>query len=448
MKKNFKYLLMAVIVAAGFTSCDNETVGDNPGGERGKETTAKLRLIEAPGTYGTDQEQTASSAESTIASSVDIYIFDDSGVCEYAYEAHPVNPATGLADEIKVTEGQKYFYVFSNKPSSVQKPEVNVTSREAFEKSVITATIASNNTSITQDNSFLIGTLWRKVTTVTGEENQNISIEIGRAGAKIALTSVDTKIVGELLKGNFVLNTAIYRVCAVPTEFYLVGQYSGTIAPPADGAVVTSAVHDENATASGSLTDDNWNPKFKNYTFESSTNIGGNNQKSYYAIENTSKKFDNYLRYGNTTFLQLQIKYQPKQGNGGEVHDKDGNPNASLTQGETFYAAKVNGQTVIFNESPNGNLAGLDTQSIRRYENGINYYRIVVKDNSERAGGNEQSMKVLRNHYYEVAVNSFSKLGDEDEEVKPWWPIIGEETEVDVTVKVINWSKITQIEDL
>lgn len=444
MKEKFKYLLMAVLVTVGFTSCNNDNDVEDNGGQlvKGKETYAQLRIVQdSPATYGTTAEEAPITAvETDLATTLAVYIFDENGILEYVNSS--LNVTSQITDAFKITSGFKYFYVFSNNPA-ITDP-VAGTHRTAFEQQVKDVTFASNNTSITQNNQFFIGTLWGKLTEVKGDKpagtTETISLQIGRVGAKVALTEVKNDARGNL-KGDFDNNAAEYRLRATPKKYYLVGQYSVAM-PPADGAVVVSAVHNEGPSdpAPGAGPKDP-NPVFVDYTWANATNIGGANQKYYYAIENTTAKHatTNEIYFGNTSYLQLKVKYTPDPA---ELRDAvTGDYNATPAGDGTFYTATVNGDLFMFNENPQ--IAGATNPL--KYDKGINYYNIPIKDQSE--SGIVQQCKVLRNHYYNMVVNSISRLGENTDYVDPWTPI-KEEKDVNISVSILQWSKISQIEDL
>lgn len=449
MKKQFMFLFAAAaLLAAGATSCSKDNASDDGGGNvipPGKESVAQLTVVDGrPATYaaGGATEPTVSN-EANLAATLDIYIFNENGMFEKKVEGLSYDNSTKKTGQFTVTSGQKYFYLMSNKPGAVVPPAGSTTTRAAFEKQVLDATFAGNNTSISPSGAgelFFIGTLWGAQTPVVGtgttDSPEEVQLEIGRVAAKVNLKSVVSAGSGNL-SGAFDDAGMIYRLRSIPSKYYMVGKYAGT--PPPFGTNVTSAVHDEDPVDGGGV---NQNPIFTDYSWTGANGKG----ISYYAIENTSKRYQGSLRFGNTTFVQMKIKYTP---DASELYDaQTGQPNASANPQGDFYVVSwkpvgaLDFGTFMFNGNPNQSALGGDFGTpVKHYEGGMNYYNFVIKDESET--GVEKQCMVLRNHYYELDVTSISNLGEDTDIVDPLKPV-EEDKDIVVTVKVLEWSKISQ----
>ncbi|MCD8261383.1 MAG: Mfa1 fimbrilin C-terminal domain-containing protein [Bacteroides sp.] len=74
------------------------------------------------------------------------------------------------------------------------------------------------------------------------------------------------------------------------------------------------------------------------------------------------------------------------------------------------------------------------------------YYKFPVRD--PRETGTERQCCVIRNHYYEINVNNIFNLGEPTDEVDLELPIDETDTDVQIEVKVLEWFKVVQGEDL
>ncbi|GEM_PF-2480520 len=486
MKQTFKFFMMAAIMAVGFIGCSNEDIGGDPGKGpvNGAEGNAVINVYDSTGkTYAAGTATDTPSGTEQLNASIDkinIYVYKDDGEMEKALPNHKLNTGSPRkTDNFKLVTGDKHPYIFiSQIPLNVPASGIS-----AFEKQELTPSWTNNKPSIAKDNAFALGTLWGgQKSTVTGSGTsatpETFTMKIGRAAAKVTLKVNNTS--GKLtasgaLKGEFNISNgqanthATWRLGAVPTTYYLVGQYTNTTtpgfagAPPAIGAKVISAAHNQPPVQSDNTTP---NPYYKsNEAFD--LVVVGNNGSTLYTLENTSEYGttdgtpgpESKQYYGNTTYLQLKIKYTPKSyangqsGDDGEILNTDGSRFTGVLSGGTFYTAKnVAGQLGIYADNPTGKTDPNDPNSgqysdVKTYTDGFVYYKFPVKDNSEEGDQNTMLHSVIRNHSYNVTVRSISRLGETDPKVNPKEPI-EEVKDVAIEVEVSQWSKIDQIEDL
>lgn len=429
--KTTKYFIMTVILLFSFTGCKNDDEEPQlpiPEGD----VSVQLKLLDAvmTTTYaaGTDIEPPIG-GESDLASNLEVFVFDSLENFEYYKQ---VGNNSGVTDPFKISAGPKYFYVFSNFPGNLPVPGPN-TKRENFEKNIRTTILSNNNTDISQNSNFFIGTLWQDTIRVKGigttASPEPITVPVGRIVAKVMLTGAPSKAGGSNLKGDF--DSVYYRVKSIPSDFYIVGQYTGGLdeQPPKKlGIPVISAVH----------TEDNFSTKFTDYVFPDSTTTPTNvgiNGIPYYIIENTTQPDANgKLYFANTTYIQVKLKYKPDITT--EVYNgSTGQPEARLDDSGDFYVGTYNGSRLIFNEDPTPTGA----TDIVYYQKGLNYYNIPIKDISEDTL--TLQARVLRNHYYDIAIKSISRLGENTPDVPPTTPII-EDRDIELNITVLPWSKI------
>lgn len=433
--KTTKYFITIVILLYSFTGCKNDDDGPYPPEtEYEGDITVQLRLQDAtPSMYAAGGAiENPITGESELAANLDVFVFDTLGNYEYNTSIGLVSGPNNVTQSFLVTTGAKFFYVFSHFPGNLPVAGAGM-HRSVFEQNIREAILNNNQTSISQSNQFFIGTLWADTVRVKGTGTkanpEEIKLDVGRIAAKIKLNKVPSQGSGVLL-GAF--DSAYYRVRSIPKEFFIVGQHDGGLAqiPPGHkGVQVKSAVHEEEPDEA----------VFFDYVFPDSTtnapNAGGTQPMHYYTIENTTEPDqDGKLYYGNTTYLQLKVKYKPIPA---ETYDgSTGNQNATILESGDFYTGILNGSRSIFNSDP----AGLNATDIIYYAKGLNYYNIPVKDMNE----DELSLQaaVIRNHYYEIDIKSISRLGENSPYVPPKKPI-EDDKDIILDITVLPWSKIT-----
>ncbi len=438
---------------------------DTPDGEK---TVAQLRLentYEQMETRAADTDtEGPTDAERKIVKPLNILVFKDNGSFEREYldmDTIPVNPWPGTTqtDTFTITSGRKFFYIFSGVHTDLQSfipNETNNKNRLNYEKTELTnlfGTAAGQpDIPILASPNFLNATLWWDTITVaaggTKDNPREIEREIGRVAAKVKLQDVN-KGSASLMKGDF-LNPH-FRLGAVPTKCYLVGQYEGTIKPPKAGhGQVISAVHNEGWEDPANAGQQN--PLFRNYAVASYKDVSSADN-FFYAVENTTAPDvaagTNDLYYGNTTHVRLRTKYVPEAS---EITSTINFPaqSAGLSLSGDFWTIYVNGVRYLVDANPDPAVtqgskvpapdAGTE---VNYYVTGLNYHKFVIRDRRETLP--EKQCCVLRNHYYEIEVTDISDLGDPDDTVKPWIPV-EQETDLIIRIKVIDWSKITQKE--
>lgn len=452
MNKKISTLILGAFALVGLYGCSNHSDEPNvpPIDATGENTIVELRVADertmtrAAGT----EEENATTDEKAITGTVSILVYNNNGDRE---TTHTATIADGGTTKFTIKSGQKYFYVVANQDLVTVSPGVIALNRRLdFERQVLNVTFGGTNSDIPSitDPKFIIGTLWgQSVYVPQGGTDANpikVTLNVGRASAKIKLKSVEKGANSNML-GEF--ENPFYRLGSIPKTYFHVGQYQGSIVPPSTGhGLVTSAVHTESwgSNVGGNPVQ---NTAFTNYavwknvTAAPTTNF-------FYGVENTTaldQQKDQY--YGNTTYVQLRTKYTPAAS---EMFDADDLSQNFVPAGGwdgTFYVVvMLNGDRYIcpnFDPATHSTMVGLDYAL--KYTEGLNYHKFPIRDQKETDP--EQIHTVLRNHYYDVAVTSIKNLGDWDEKVDPSEPITGD-TEVLAEIKVLEWSKITQNEDL
>lgn len=417
---------------------------------QGEDTIVELKLVmhnpisRAAG----DVTEPADDDEKAISGDISILVYNSGGNLELVHTM--VDPTVnGFEDIIKVKSGLKYFYVMANQDIVATPPGPQaLTGRKAFEIQKLSAEISAAPDEILSITTpyFVMGTLWGSPMSVksggTVTDPVPITLEIGRASAKVKLYEVSKGTSN--MKGRF--EEPNYRLGSVPNIYYHVGQYddSGTDPkmPPETGhGKVTSAVHDEGWGTTGNPNVQN--DKFGNYTeFISVSDLTVKPLTNcFYAVENTTASdADGLQYYGNTTYVQLRTTYIPHED---EVVDMVTLEKTAMPEGQkTFYVVTIGNIDYIvpeikYREDYDG--------TPKVYENGWNYHKFPIRDTSE--DDPERVHAVLRNHYYEVKVTAIRNLGEPTDYVDPSEPIT-EDTIIKVEIDILDWSKISQSEEL
>lgn len=457
MKNIFKQAALALIIAMGLASCSKDDVNNNV--EASEEGVANVQLTLNTGVApasraaGTATE-TAAASEVVLATDIFVAVFNEEGELESAQE---LSFATGQTTEkFTVKTGEKYFYVISD-PADVLGLTVagTPTDIDDFEMQVITAAAANAKgaaleTANATSSNFVNATLWRKASTVQSSTT-SLEMDLGRMVGKIHVNAIDPSATGfTTMKGTF--TQPQYRVGGIALDNYLIGRYEGLIAPPAAGHGKVFSASYEYAQNNG--TTGTQNPKFVTQTAFTDGTAG-----TFYVNENTTQTSTG-LYYGNTTHIQLLIKYTP---HADEVVDPlTMTKHTTWTMTDGYWAGYVGGKLYIFGSDPRG-LSVLDEDASNNelykgyYKNGINAYRFAIRDRGESTI--EKQCRVLRNHYYDVTVASIKHLGEtitdggtgtdptDPTPVDPEEPI-EEEVDLELVIKVLNWSKVAQSEDL
>lgn len=482
MKKNMRNL--AVLFAAltfGLTSCSKEDPGvDNPGSDG--TSTVQLKVYTQANlsrAAGTDTQGTSGS-EATLATKLFVVVYDDQEVLEtYEYLNHtagttdPLYAGISTTDKFKVKTGGKYFFVISDPAGALSSNYVTFvppSSMSVFQDLVASTNQAMINTSKVETangTNFVNATLWPKLQTVEtpiGNTPLTLINEIGRLVGKTTLVPfTDNNNLPTTMAGTF--SAPRYRMGTVAVDNYWIGRYEGTTPPPSIGhGQVISASYTFGYKQSADYTSPEGAPKF----YTQSTMQTPATAVFHYVNENTSKPDGTgKIYYGNTTHIQFQAKYKPDNS---EVYDGTGTDKTNIGLGTldasgSFWTGYVDGKLVIFDQDPRkgtpldptDDLVD-DETDVRFYYQGYNQYRFPIRDRREAT--TSLQCRVIRNHYYEVKINSINHLGEplsgpddptppgpDPDPVDPTIPI-EDEVELDLTIRVLQWAKISQGEDL
>lgn len=440
------------ILIIGMLGCNqDDTPGEGPGSETGEESMVELTIVNAASSSATraaeNKKEEPTDEESEVGTVVRLVVYRANGYIEHTdnynvtwVDNAGVNEAT--ISGFKLSPGKKIIYVFVNVPTPTTIDVTKRTDKE-FERQILTDAMTNNRPTIATDGNFFIGTLWGEEVTIVGgapvTSPEKFDLSIGRLASKIYINDV-VENAGGVLAGTF--DNSKYTLGGVATEYHLVGQYNagGPVPPNKNHGKVTSAVHNEDANSA----------KFVSYNYDDPTlwTAVASGATPFYALENTTAVNNrNEQFYGNTTHFQLEIIYHPDPT---EIYDLPTSATGALTldadgedlieaQNGTFYYAEYDGVFYIFAEDPDGN-AYLPTYL--KYEEGKNYYRSAIRDESETTD-TERKNAILRNHVYRLDILSINQLGA-NEPIDNKTEIIPENSAIELKVSIYEWSLISQ----
>ena len=436
-------------------SCSDETTGDSSPTVPKEEIPQEVSLVIKTNNKeaGSRAEYPSEGDEALIANNrkVKLYVYKATGELEKFDEDLQLDGQSKAT--IMLTTGEKYFYVFANTTGSSNTDAAAITKKDfytPYELQTVDIAFGTDNATpdLTEPN-FILGTLWREKVEITSGMTAPVVLNIGRMVAKVKLTGVDKGGTYSVMAGTF--TEAEYRIASVPTKNYWVGQYdhqNWTLPPPPGDnniyGAVTSAVHNEPPVIDPG---DTPNPLYHHYpeyidVTEMPVPDTGDMTEFFYTIENTTAK-DNQslLYYGNTTHIRLKTVYTPVAT---EVYDAMLKNNNQTLTGGTFWTIVHNGIRYITNARPDDSYKDEDTE-IKEYKNGVNYHKFAIKDVKQTDV--EKRHSVYRNHFYQISVTGIRDLGEPTDVIDPKEPIPIEE-EVEIAVEVIDWSRITQDEEI
>lgn len=452
MKREVIMLFTVVFLLVGAFGCSNDSHETPNIRVEGENTVIRVKILDATKTMtraaGTATEP-ATTDEKEITGDVTILVYDADNNLE---KTHADEITNGESTQFTIQSGKKHIYVVANQTVGGTTGVKAENTAGAYERQNMDAAISGDPEalSIASNSGFIIGTLWGEEVDIasggTEDEPIEITLEIGRAAAKAKLHSVQKGTTSNMA-GQF--TNPHYRIGSIATEYYHVGQYEGTTVPPEDDhGKVTSAVHTQPwyETNPESETQNTVFTNYEQWMGVTALPTEGNPLTNFfYVTENTTALDQQSLQYyGNTTYVQLRTVYIPDPD---EVLDVNNlSETVTIAEGETFWVVTIDKVNYLVG---NYGAATEETQATitatKQYPNGMNYHKFPIRDKSE--SDPEKMNAVLRNHYYEIAVNSIKDLGEPGEEVDPWIPITTE-TNVEATITILPWSKISQGEDL
>jgi len=408
------------------TKDDNEYEPGNKKSSEAKVANAVIDFRIKPSglqTYASSSEEDGTARENQIGNTIDYYIFDAEGYFEESGTLSiTLEGGRYRSDKLVISTGEKYFYIFANKPANLFTEPAANSPRATFEKQLANASLAELFNS---HGSIAMGTLIGSKTTITGngteQAPESVELTIGRMVAKVALVDEQPVLKGNL-KGKLVYNKTKYRIINAPKNIFLIGQWVGPF--KTIGSQVIS-------------------PHYYSYSLNDFTsNAGGapsiGPETAFYAMENTNE----IPRNETASCFQIAYQYIPDASEVYKVSDP-GKTGGLLTDNNFWVAEFRNGAKLIYDDNPY-DITHPDYGEVIKaylYQYGECFYIIPIEDDTEATASLRYA--VIRNHFYRLKVNSISGLGyhKSDTLPNPTEPVTIMQG-IDFKVYVKNWENI------
>ncbi len=432
MKKTFIYAIaICSAFAAGFTSCSKDDATGTNTIPEGKETYMTVSISNPAGTYAADPN---AREDEQIISTVDVFIFDASGILKSkdSLGVADFSTSNGTAvgiKKIKTTTGAKKVYIGVNLPVSVKK---TITS------------LASLNTALSVPAKDLYG----PGDGVNGWTAGNSALGYAMGSSIIEKTFVEEA--GGIVPEANKISTQVKRFVAKIEVLY------GLTTSQIDGGSIgglyctiknrnNSMFLAQNVVSASPLVvkDPNWEGWGTGYTaasFDSPSFYLGESfvsdlyPEAVYVLENTSKS---HLQ-GETTYAQICALFTPDH-----LLSWDGTQFVDLgSMGGGFYLVDYQGQHYYcLNYGTADELISrnnLTGATITGY-GGECYYNIFL--------GKSQGYNIYRNDYIKATIKSIKGIGAPDPFLNPNNPV-ETDTNIDVTIDIEPWTVIENDYDL
>lgn len=473
--KDFGKMIFGAAMIASFASCTNETdFGQGTAGqvEEGIPTYARIRLsVNQMGSRAGLSRAAAINGgnESALKGGVRILVFNKNNVLETLdLVEQEITSGTQIDRLIQTTTGDKKIYAIANPKAGVADEAIkNITigmTLSAFQNLQLEAVKqetqgGDNEVLIAKaDNFLMVGSADKTLVSKTGDEFNEVAIDVTRLASKVAMKLDDAAKKSDL---NFVpANTA---VTVDEAKFQLAQKNKKSfvfVAPnnfSPNGADTQGSETFDDGTVYSHLTigdwkTTTWTPELGNKEF-AATDLTMDN------FIYTSENINQTPRVGNITFAMIQVKLTPTK-----FTDADG----TLAVDGTFYAvaqyekaATTKADQIvtyhgIYKTEEKANAAitrltadGVHNCSVIKYEKGISYYRLNLRDLKKTTPFERYALK--RNSYYQVRVNGINNPGVAN--VKDLFPEnqttpAEETTNIKATITVADWTDIQVTEPL
>lgn len=475
--KNFGKMIFGAALIASFASCTNETnFGQESAGqvEEGIPTYARIKL--SVNQMGSRAGLSRASAidggnESALKGGVRILVFNKNNVLETLdIVDQEITSGTQIEKLIQTTTGDKKIYAIANPKAG------NAGNDEAIKDITIGMTLSAfqnlqleavkqdaqggeNEVLIAKaDNFLMVGSADKTLVSKTGDEFNEVKIDVTRLASKVAMKLDDAAKKSDL---NFVpANTAV-TVSEAKFQLAQKNKKSFVFVAPnnfsPDGADTQQEVDFENEKVYSHLTVGDWKtitwtPELENKDFSATDLTMGN-------FIYTSENINQTPRVGNITFAMIQVKLTPTK-----FTDAEG----TLAADGTFYAVAQYGKPAttkadqivtyhgIYSQKDKAEAAivkltadGVHNCSVIEYKGGISYYRLNLRDLKKTTPFERYALK--RNSYYQVRVNGINNPGVAN--AKDLFPEnqttpAEETTNIKATITVANWIDIQVTEPL
>lgn len=472
--KNFGKMIFGAALIASFASCTNETnFGQESAGqvEEGIPTYARIKLsVNQMGSRAGLSRAAAitDGNESALKGGVRILIFDKNNVLETQDIVETEITSGTVVDKlIATTTGYKTIYAIANPKAGAADEAIKINTGmtlSAFQNLQLNAVKqeaqggASEVLIAKADNFLMVCSTNATLVSKTGEQFNNVSIDVTRLASKVAMKMSDAAKKSDL---NFVpANTA---VTVDKAKFQLAQNNKQSfvyVAPnnfSPNGADTQTEAEFDGEKVFSHLTVGDW--KTNTWTDELGAKDFAAGDLTMNNFIYTSENINQTPRVGNITFAMIQVKLTPTKftdADGVLAGDGTFYAVAQYAEAQTTKADKIVTYHGIYSTEQKANEAitkltqeGTHNCSVITYTAGTSYYRLNLRDLKKTTPFERYALK--RNSYYQVLVNGINNPGVSN--VKDLFPSdqttpAEETTNIKATIKVADWTDIQVTEPL
>ncbi|MCC8187971.1 MAG: Mfa1 family fimbria major subunit [Bacteroides sp.] len=430
-----RQLSVAVMAATVLVACNQETDNGPDVPTTGSEETTSLTISLSVGESNTRIDfpgNTSLDAEKRIYNAMAVAFNRDSRLEAWAeFDAF----ATGgvSAEQVKlefkeISTGSHTFYVIANANTSLltRKTElfqtgmnVSVFREKIIELGsvgeIIRESTGNGNTSSETTRGFLMTSDRPYASTITADANNDLTVKLIRAVAKVSVAYDPDPVDGELYGA---LTNVEYKVVNNPNQAY--------IFPVEDNGTVMTPFYAASYNASNYLSDSG---AAHDYQEALTASTAAADATYTYCVENNNLT----PLEGNSTMVKIKGVFSPYN-----LLDADGNSITIGTSG-TFYRMRDElgiWDIEYYAEYPNNVPAG---KEVVEFPNGVCYYHTWLRTS------NSNLYMVKRNTYVKLTITAVNGAGEPDEGggIDPEKPL-GETADSVIKIEVLDWEEEEQ----
>lgn len=440
MKTKFKYVMMAAVLAAGFTSCSEKD--DNGGGPevQGKTTSMTIKFSAPAETYASNGDPNAIADETALGRAA-VFVYSTAGAYQtsklldkdaFTYDAG--NKVYNATTTVEATTGEKLIYVGINLPAGmvdeIKSGGVYAANTLSNPNVLYSAMAADGST-----GGFAMFNENIEKHDLDVDPAQNVfTINVKRMAAKVSVqeatglvkTGVSRTTIGDLSFCMGLLNTKIYPMQKLNGSTVVDPNYTPTNMPNANEqpSYYQDFVNEFRSSTSVPVDD-------AAYLAVDNASTAADARKVKYAPENTSER---HYR-GESTFASVRAKFIPNN-----IASYDGTTlteTANSSEHANIYLVVTAGaEHFYFTDKDEAEAYAGDSAGsiLYHYKDSYCYYTVFLN----KAGSND----VLRNDYYAVSITAINSIGYPDPEVVDPGREISKDTQITVNVTVEPWNMV------
>lgn len=478
--KHFGKMIFGAAMIASFASCTNETdFGQGAAGqvEEGIPTYARITLnVNQMGSRAPQNTTPSLDFEKDLQGGVRIFVFDKNGVLEadqtfteQQLTDDPTSAGHKKTAVIATKTGLKTIYAIAN-PGLLGANDLpkNLGDFKNYKFTAVTqgAPGEKPEVKVAEVNKFFMTGFKEETLTKSDKTNPvNVKINVTRLAAKAALALKDganqTGVNFKPVKTAVTASDAKFQLVQMNKESKIYVA-EGEFSPMGSKAEQATAKHRTGVLTYAHLTTQDWQRStivdaWTNALATSDFTTATTKEKFAYTSENINESPE----VGNVTFAMIQMKLKPTKFSSEEgTFDTATGTFFAVVQyagAGTTKADQIIAYHGIYKDEATANkakqnltAAGTTNCEIIKYENGISYYRLNLRDKAiENNIINRYAVK--RNHYFKITVDAINNPGvNKAEDLFPNTPVtpVEEDAFIDATIEVDDWIDVDMTESL